>query len=56
MGVDIFVAALASGEASIFRVNQQDPNSNPFVDPDGYKVYLEDRARTFQEATKVYSK
>lgn len=55
---DIFLGAHGNyyGMQAKYTRLQQNPKSHPFVDPDGYKAYVEDRARTFQEATKVQPK
>ena len=31
---------------------QKDPQTNPFVDPEGYQAYVEERAKSFQETER----
>ncbi len=35
---------------------QKDPNTNPFVDTEGYQAYVEERAKSFQETMRKQMK
>ena len=51
---DIFLGAHGNYyrmEAKYARL-KKDPNTNPFVDPEGYQVYVEERAKSFQETER----
>jgi metallo-beta-lactamase class B len=48
---DIFLGAHGSyyGMTEKFARLQKDPKTNPFVDPEGYRAYVEDRDKNFRE-------
>jgi metallo-beta-lactamase class B len=48
---DIFLGAHGNyyGMVEKFARLQKDPKTNPFVDPDGYRAYVEDREKAFRE-------
>jgi metallo-beta-lactamase class B len=48
---DIFLGAHGSyyGMVEKFAQLQKDPKTNPFVDPEGYRAYVEDRDKNFRE-------
>ena len=48
---DIFLGAHGNyyGMADKFARLQKDPKTNPFVDPEGYRAYVEDRDKNFRE-------
>ncbi len=48
---DIFLGAHGNyyGMVEKFARLQKDPKTNPFVDPEGYRAYVEDRDKNFQE-------
>ena len=49
---DIFLGAHGSyyGMAAKYARLQKNPKTNPFLDPDGYRACVEDRAQAFREA------
>jgi metallo-beta-lactamase class B len=49
---DIFLGAHGSyyGMEAKYARLQKNPKTNPFVDPEGYRAYVDDRAKAFQEA------
>jgi metallo-beta-lactamase class B len=49
---DIFLGAHGSyyGMTEKFARLQKDPKTNPFMDPEGYRAYVEDREKAFREA------
>jgi metallo-beta-lactamase class B len=51
---DIFLGAHGSyyGMEAKYQRLQKNPKTNPFVDPAGYRAYVEDRAQAFQEAVR----
>jgi metallo-beta-lactamase class B len=51
---DIFLGAHGSyyGMQAKYERIQKNPGTNPFVDPAGYRAYVEDRAQAFQEAVR----
>jgi metallo-beta-lactamase class B len=51
---DIFLGAHGSyyGMEAKYARLQKDPNTNPFVDPAGYRAYVEDRAQAFRETVR----
>ncbi|HWN94059.1 MAG TPA: hypothetical protein VNT99_03415 [Methylomirabilota bacterium] len=48
---DIFLGAHGDyyGMVEKFARLQKDPKTNPFVDPEGYRAYVEDRDKNFRE-------
>ena len=48
---DIFLGAHGNyyGMVEKFARLQKDPKTNPFVDPEGYRAYVEDREKNFRE-------
>lgn len=55
---DIFLGAHGNYygmEAKHARLQQQ-PKANPFVDPEGYRAYVENRHKAFQETTQKQRK
>ena len=51
---DIFLGAHGNyyGMEAKYARLQKDPNTNPFVDPEGYQAYVEERAKSFQETER----
>lgn len=51
---DIFLGAHGNyyGMESKYTRLQRDPKTNPFVDPEGYRAYVEDRSKAFQEVVR----
>jgi metallo-beta-lactamase class B len=51
---DIFLGAHGSyyGMEAKYARLQKDPKTNPFVDPEGYRAYVDDRAQAFREAVR----
>jgi metallo-beta-lactamase class B len=51
---DIFLGAHGSyyGMEEKFARLQKDPKTNPFVDPEGYRAYVENRDKSFQETSQ----
>jgi metallo-beta-lactamase class B len=51
---DIFLGAHGSyyGMETKYERLQKNPKTNPFVDPAGYRTYVEDRFQAFQEAVR----
>ena len=51
---DIFLGAHGSyyGMEGKYERLQKNPKSNPFVDPEGYRAYVEDRFEAFQEVVR----
>jgi metallo-beta-lactamase class B len=51
---DIFLGAHGSyyGMEAKYARLQSDPKSNPFVDPAGYRDYVEDRAKAYRDAIR----
>jgi len=51
---DIFLGAHGSyyGMEAKYARLQKNPKANPFVDPEGYRAYVEDRAKAFGEAVR----
>ena len=51
---DIFLGAHGSyyGMEAKYARLQKDPKTNPFVDPEGYRAYVEDRAQAFRETVR----
>jgi metallo-beta-lactamase class B len=55
---DIFLGAHGNyyGMEAKYDRLQREPTTNPFVDPDGYKAYVENRAKSFQETRREQRK
>ena len=55
---DIFLGAHGNyyGMEAKYARLQKDPNTNPFVDPEGYQAYVEERAKSFQETERKQMK
>ena len=51
---DIFLGAHGNyyGMEAKYARLQKDSNTNPFVDPEGYQAYVEERAKSFQETER----
>jgi len=51
---DIFLGAHGSyyGMEAKYSRLQRDPKTNPFVDPKGYRAYVDDRAQAFRETVR----
>jgi len=51
---DIFLGAHGSyyGMEAKYARLQKNPKANPFVDPEGYRAYVEDRAKAFRETVR----
>ena len=51
---DIFLGAHGNyyGMVEKFARPQIDPKTNPFVDPEGYRAYVEDRDKNFREISQ----
>jgi metallo-beta-lactamase class B len=58
MPCDIFLGAHGSyyGMEAKFARLQGDPKTNPFVDPEGYRAYVEDRDKAFRETLQKQQK
>src|SRR2546426_8909121 len=55
---DIFLGAHGNyyGMEPKYARRQKDPNTNPFVDPEGYQAYVRERAKSFQETMQKQKK
>jgi metallo-beta-lactamase class B len=55
---DIFLGAHGNyyGMEAKFARLQKDPKTNPFVDPEGYRAYVENRHKSFQETAQEQQK
>jgi len=51
---DIFLGAHGNyyGMEAKYARLQKDPNTKPFVDPEGYQAYVEEREKSFQETMR----
>lgn len=55
---DLFLGAHGSyyGMEAKYERLQREPKANPFIDPEGYRAYVENRAKSFQETVQQQRK